>query len=203
MPLMPMPPMPTKCTRRVRPSIRRALQSRSRMRCRNLGPAERLAGGPTCRCRRRPSAPASGARSLPSARNLAAPDVSPSSSRCIQQRPRRAGPARHRALGVRPLVIVGGRRQRDQDRGLAGRRQSPPASSRRRGRRRRPLRRISPSMSNRNGSTRASQPGALVGVTHHLHVSLARLMGDRDAIGRLPPTRGAASTMATLIACAP
>ena len=204
MPLMPMPPMPTKCTRRVLPSTslqpgssiagscRHQLQRAIDDHPRRVGPRQRARRG------RHPRRAAS--RSRGQRQNPLAPARAPVRSACGSTS---AAPAARQRLGVLALVIVGRRRQRNRESPPCPPPSSRPASSRRRGRRsRRPVRSRRP-MSSRNGSTSAASPACAVGGADHLHISLSRLV--RDDEDRAPPaaSSAAASTMATLIACAP
>ena len=93
----------------------------------------------------------------------------------LQQQIRRA--ACHERLGVLPLVIVGRRRQRNQNRRLPGRRD---LGQRRRAGTADDYVRLS-ELSTHVVEERLDvgrQPRLCVGGAHHLHISLSRLMGD-------------------------
>src|SRR6478672_7348099 len=106
MPLIPMPPMPTKCTCRVLPSTREL---------------QRLVDHYPGRVR--PGQRARRGRNLPPPRPIGGERENPFGQRraaefALQQYLR--GAARGERLGVLPLMVVGGGRQRNQDRRLAG-----------------------------------------------------------------------------------
>ena len=89
-------------------------------------------------------------------------------------------------LRVLPLVVVGGRRQRDRIAGLpeavisasvvAPARQTTRSASF-----------ISRSISYRNGSTRATEAGPLVALANHGQVALSGLVSDSEWCGQRPP----------------
>ena len=182
MPLMPMPPIPTKCIApRLAEHVAPRLPSR-RQRQRAIDD----------HAARRPAAPARAPRS-PSRRARSRSPPAPEFASPARRRSARAAsstsaaPACAERLGVLPLVVVGRRRQRHQNRRLARRRQSPPASSRRRGRRPRRPSVISPVHVVEERLDLGLEPGAPVGGAHHLQISLSRLVRDRKTRCRRPP----------------
>ena len=201
MPLMPMPPIPTKCTRRVRPSqaitplrlpTPASAITRSTMRAAASGRASvRIAAAIASQpSRGRPAAPAT----------LAASD-SPASDR--RSSSTTAAPASDQHLRVLALVVVGRAGKRNEHgrpsrrRQLGQRRRAGPAD--------RPGRRavISPATRSRNGSARAATPARSYAVAD-VSPDRARRSGGRSRRpASVRASCGAAATMATLIACAP
>ena len=117
-------PTPTKCTRRVLPSIRRCVRPAERQHPvddhpRRVGPRHAAAPPPPSARARPPS--------RASASNLRAPAARRSARAA---RSSRAAPCRTSASRVLALVVVGGGRQRNQDRRPCRPPSAPPASSR-------------------------------------------------------------------------
>ena len=193
MPLIPMPPIPTKCTRRVRPR-----NFMTTARCDDPVDDSGRRVRPRERPRRRWPSPRA-VRGRPASAATDAASDSPVKLPLLEQH-RRAGVDQH--LRVLALVVVG-RAPETAPAPTASRwRPVRPASSRRRGRSTSVARLISSATRSRNGSARASTPAR----SYPARTSPTSRVPVWWTIPRPASVRascGAAATMATLIACAP
>ena len=173
MPLMPMPPTPTKCMRRVLPSIAAAQLAPPRHRAidddpRGVGPRQRPRRGRHARSRD---------RDRPPAPSIASASASPVSSRCTMTIRRARRPSTSAFLRWWSSVAVGSgiridafaRRRHLRQRGRAGAAHDQ-------------VRRLHLAVHVVEERLDAGrQPGRSVRGAHHLQIALARLVGDRKA----------------------